>query len=247
MKITTLENAIYMNYKNDLSCIIDFHLALLEHQSTVNPNMPLRYLMYVADLYGKITAEYNIYSRRCIELPAPDFVVLYNGLEKQPERKLLLLSDAYGAEKKETALELRVWQLNINAGYNEKIMEKCPTLFGYSKLISYIRNNQKSLAIEEAIDQAVKQCIHEGILEKFLREHRAEVIKMSIYEYDEEKHMRALREEGREEGISLGINENKKETAQRMLRTGKLTMEEIAEYSGLNVEEVEELAGIVTA
>lgn len=144
-------------------------------------------------------------------------------------------------------MELRVWQLNINAGYNEKIMEKCPTLFGYSKLISYIRNNQKSLAIEEAIDQAVKQCIHEGILEKFLKEHRAEVIKMSIYEYDEEKHMRALREEGREEGISLGINENKKETAQRMLRTGKLTMEEIAEYSGLNVEEVEELAGIVTA
>lgn len=241
MKITTLESAIYMNYKNDLSCIIDFHLALLEHQSTINPNMPLRYLMYVADLYGKITAENNIYSRRCIELPAPDFVVLYNGLEKQPERKLLLLSDAYGAEKKETALELRVLQLNINAGYNEKIMEKCPTLFGYSKLISYIRNNQKSMAIEEAIDQAVKQCIHEGILEKFLREHRAEVIKMSIYEYDEEKHMRALREEGREEGKE----DNKKETAQRMLQAGRLTIEEIAEYSGLSVEEVEELAGVV--
>ena len=245
MKITTLENAIYMNYKNDLSCIIDFHLALLEHQSTVNPNMPLRYLMYVADLYGKITAEYNIYSRRCIELPAPGFVVLYNGIERQPERKLLLLSDAYGVEKKEITLELSVLQLNINDGYNEKIMEKCPTLSGYSKFISYIRNNQKSMAVEEAIDQAVQQCIHEGILEKFLREHRAEVIKMSIYEYDEEKHMKALREEGREEGITLGISENKKETAQRMLKTGKLTMEEIAEYSDLSVEEVEQLAGVV--
>ncbi len=101
------------------------------------------------------------------------------------------------------------------------------------------------MAVEEAIDQAVRQCIHEGILEKFFTENRSEVIKMSIYEYDEEKHMRALREEGREEGITLGISENKKETAQRMLKTGKLTMEEIAEYSDLSVEEVEQLAGVV--
>ena len=222
-----------MNYKNDLSCIIDFHLALLEHQSSVNPNMPLRYLMYIADLYAKITAELDIYSGRRIELPEPSFVVLYNGVEKQPERKSIMLSESYGVGEKEAALELRVLQLNINAGFNREMMEKCPALSGYAKLVSLIRENQKKMGMAEAVDEAVIQCIKEGVLEKFLRENRAEVIKMSIYEYDEEKHFRTLREEGAET--------TKKETALRMLKTGRLPIGEIAEYSGLSLKEVENL------
>ena len=245
MEITTLENAIYMNYKNDLSCIIDFHLALLEHQSSVNPNMPLRYLMYIADLYAKITAELDIYSGRRIELPEPSFVVLYNGVEKQPERKSIMLSESYGVGEKEAALELRVLQLNINAGFNREMMEKCPALSGYAKLVSLIRENQKKMGMAEAVDEAVIQCIKEGVLEKFLRENRAEVIKMSIYEYDEEKHFRTLRQEGREEGLKKGREEGsqttKKETALRMLKTGRLPIGEIAEYSGLSLKEVESL------
>lgn len=94
LEIATLENAIYMGLKNDVSCIIDYHLILFEHQSTINPNMPLRSLMYVSDLYEKLTAELDIYSSRQIILPNPSFIVLYNGKRKQPERKIMLLSDA---------------------------------------------------------------------------------------------------------------------------------------------------------
>lgn len=202
MEITTLENAVYMGLKNDISCILDFSLALFEHQSTVNPNMPLRYLMYIADVYEKITAERTVYSSRQILLPAPDFVVLYNGKGNQPEKKMLLLSDAYcGRGKEDRGLELRVLQLNINRGYNEALKEKCPTLGEYCAFTDRVRGLEDSMPVSEAVDRAVKECIREGILKEFLLRNRAEVVKMSIYEYDEEKHMQALREEGREEGI----------------------------------------------
>ena len=53
LEIVTLENAIYMGVKNDLAFLVDFHLYLYEHQSTVNPNMPFRFLQYVAEEYGR--------------------------------------------------------------------------------------------------------------------------------------------------------------------------------------------------
>ena len=135
LEITTLENAIYMNLKNDVSCILDFHLSLLEHQTTFNPNMPLRYLMYVADLYQKLTAELDIYSSKQITLPNPGFVVLYNGEKEQPERRVLRLSDAYSWKGQGgTELELTVLQLNINEGYNQDIVTRCPALGGYDTI-----------------------------------------------------------------------------------------------------------------
>lgn len=92
LEITTLENAVYMNMKNDLSCILDMSLNLYEHQSTINPNIPIRDLSYVARLYEKITAKKDIYSSRRIMLPAPKFILFYNGEAPQPERKILKLS-----------------------------------------------------------------------------------------------------------------------------------------------------------
>ena len=227
LEVVTLENAVYMGLKNDISCILDFHLALLEHQSTYNPNMPLRSLMYVADLYQKLTAELDIYSARQIKLPNPGFIVLYNGEKEQPEKKVLCLSDAYSWKGENKALELKVLQLNINKGYNENIVSRCPALSGYIQFVSRVRELQKKYPIAEAADQAVKECIRDGILEDFFKKNRAEVWKMSIYEYDEEKHHRTLREEGREEG--------RKESICRMLGRQK-TPEEISEFTGEPLE-----------
>ena len=235
LEVTTLENAIYMGLKNDVSCSIDYHLALFEHQSTINPNMPLRSLMYVSDLYEKLTAELDIYSSNQIILPNPSFVVLYNGLQEQPERGIMLLSDAYHWKTEEIALELKVIQLNINPGYNEAIVSKCPVLFEYIQFVSCVRKYQQRMPVAEAVDQAVKECINRGILETFLRKNRAEVVKMSIYEYDEEKHMRTLREEGREEGIKQGIEQGKDQMLYRMFHNNR-TPQEISEFTGESLE-----------
>ena len=224
LEVTTLENAVYMNLKNDVSCILDFHLSLLEHQSTFNPNMPLRYLMYVADLYQRLTAELDIYSSRQITLPNPNFVVLYNGEREQPEKRVLCLSDSYAwKDKGDLSLELKVLQLNINEGYNQDIVTRCPALSGYIHFVSLVRENRKTMPVSEAVDHAVRDCIRNGILEDFMRKNRAEVVKMSIYEYDEEKHFRTLREEGRQEVYFNMFHKNK-------------TPEDISDLTGESVE-----------
>ena len=244
LEITTLENAIYMNLKNDVSCILDYHLSLLEHQTTFNPNMPLRYLMYVADLYQKLTVELDIYSSKQITLPNPSFVVLYNGEKEQPKRRVLRLSDAYSRKGEgSTELELTVLQLNINEGYNQNIVTRCPALCGYVKFVTRVRENRKTMPVSEAVDHAVKSCIRDGILEDFLRKNRAEVVKMSIYEYDEEKHFKTLREEGREEGRIEGREEGRVEGREEGLKEGiyrmfrkQRTPEEINEFTGEPLE-----------
>lgn len=124
LKIVTLENAIYLNMKNDLACVVNCHLNLYEHQSSINPNMPLRDLFYVAKEYEKLFSDKTLYSIRQIKIPAPSFIVFYNGTEAQPERLEMKLSDAFEIPAANPALELKVIQLNINAGYNKALMEK---------------------------------------------------------------------------------------------------------------------------
>ena len=128
LEINTLENAFYMSMKNDLSFIIDSRLSLYEHQSTWNPNIPLRDLLYVARLYEKLIVKDSLYGTRLLQIPSPKFIVFYNGIEERPEREVLKLSDAYEPGAVEPDLELKVLVLNINAGYNEDIKENCQTL-----------------------------------------------------------------------------------------------------------------------
>ena len=123
LQITTLESAVYMSMKNDISFVLDTRLSLYEHQSTVNRNMPLRDLMYVAKVFEGLVIHRDLYSSKLIQLPSPRFITFYNGLEEQPERREYHLSDAYEVRDKNPALELIVTQLNINPGYNTGLME----------------------------------------------------------------------------------------------------------------------------
>lgn len=207
LEVVTLENAVYMSIKNDVSCLLDMRIQLYEQQSTVNPNMPLRDLMYVCDQYEKYIINKDIYSRRLIKLPTPKFVVFYNGTEKQPERKELHLSDAFEVTEGHPALDLHVTQLNINQGYNAALLEKCPTLFQYMQYVDQVREYRKNVPLEEAVQLAVDDCIKNGILKDFLLANKAEVIKMSIYEYDEELHKKTLHDEGYEDGFNDGFND----------------------------------------
>lgn len=196
--VNTLENAVYMNMANDVSCVLDMELNLYEHQSTVNPNMPLRDLFYVSRMYETMVEEGKIYATKAVGIPAPKFVVFYNGIAKQPERKCFYLSDLYVHKSEGINLELVVIQLNISPGFNEELKRNCPSLMGYMQFVEKVRKNQKSMKAREAIDVAVTECIKEGVLVDFLRKNRAEVVQMSIFEYDQEAHMRVVREEERD-------------------------------------------------
>ena len=245
LTITTLENAVYMSMKNDLSCLIDMRLALFEHQSTVNPNMPLRDLYYVADTYSKLHSDRDAYSPKLIKLPNPRFVVFYNGEVEQPAIREMKLSDAYVHHDIEPQLELIVTQININQGYNDELFERSPLLGEYMMFVNKVRTYQRQIQFEDAVKKAVDECIEEGILADFLRENKAEVIKMSIYEYDEKLHEKTMleigreegREEGKEEGREEGREDTKRSVAEEMIIHNE-TDEYIAQITKLSVEEV---------
>ncbi|MCR5849081.1 MAG: Rpn family recombination-promoting nuclease/putative transposase [Lachnospiraceae bacterium] len=149
LKVTTLENAVYLTIKNDLSCLINTRLGLFEHQSTINPNMPLRYLQYVSDLFERDYITRRIYTKRRIRLPRPVFITFYNGVENQPERKELKLSDLYETEgaSGEINLELVSVQLNINPGYNEDLKCRCSLLGEYTEFVERVRIYKKGNAV----------------------------------------------------------------------------------------------------
>ena len=184
---------------------------MIEKQSTFNPNMPLRDLFYVADLFQKIVKDKSIYTSRTIKIPNPEFVVFYNGREEVPERMELKLSSMFEIPTDHPSLELKVTMLNINPGMNPKIKEKCPVLGEYNTYVSMVRKFAHEMTIEEVVAKAVSQCIQEGVLREFLTRQKSEATKMSIYEYDEERERMLIREDERQYGRELGLEEGRKE------------------------------------
>ena len=215
LEIVTLENAIYMNMKNDLAFIMDSYLNLYEHQSTYSPNMPLRDLFYIAkELQGQVNHR-DLYRNTLIKIPTPRFLVFYNGSEEQAEKKYLRLSDAFQKSMDDPDLELVVTMLNINLGKNKKLLEQCRTLKEYAIYVKKVRTYAKSMKnVEEAVDRAVTECINEGILREFLLQNRKEAVEMSIFEYDEEAVFEIVRKDEYEKGHQEGIIEGKVESIQ---------------------------------
>ena len=244
LQIVTLENAIYMGMKNDLAFIIDMNLFLYEHQSTYNPNIPLRDLFYISAEYQKLVDRKSLYSSSLQKIPAPYFIVFYNGTEKQEEYWENSLSDAYENLNGEPKLELKVITLNINEGHNKELLEQCQTLREYAQYVTKVRKYAKEMNLDEAVERTVNECIQEGILKDFLRANRNEVIAMSIFEYDKEEEEKKLRKAEYEAGIQVGrqegIQETKKEIALQMLKAG-VSGEEIVRFTGYTVEQLQKI------
>ena len=249
LEIVTLENAIYMGMKNDLAFIIDTNLYLYEHQSTYNPNMPLRDLFYISNEYQKLLDKKSLYSSSLQKIPAPNFIELYNGADTLSDFSEHRLSSAFENLSGEPKLELIVTVLNINEGHNALLMEHCQTLKEYSQYVAKVRKYAAGMPLDQAVKYAVDECIKENILADFLRKNRAEVISMSIFEYDKEEEEKKLRkaeyEAGVEAGVSLGVEKGVKkgviETTRHLLKLNKLSLEEIASVSGLSLEEIKKL------
>ena len=250
LKVTTLESALYLEMKNDVSFVLYDELLLYEHQSTKNPNLPLRNLFYVSDVYSELTKDLFLYGSVPVQIPEPKFVVFYNGLENMQEREVLKLSSLYAKKAEHISLELETLVLNVNVGYNKILMERCRQLSDYAQFVSEVRKRlSKKIPLSEAVNEAVEDCIQRGILAEFLSKNRAEVIKVSIYEYDEEKVKRMFKEEcmklGMEQGKQLGIEQGKQigieqgiEQARvifRLYLSGK-SEEDIARETGETIE-----------
>lgn len=203
LEVNTLENAIYMSMKNDISFVLDSHLNLYEHQASVNPNMPLRDLLYVAKVVQILVKDENLYGSKLVKIPTPRFIVFYNGVENYPARKTLYLSEAFEKQEDKPALELAVTVINLNHG-NSELLESCRLLKEYMQYVDKVRKYSAESNLELAVERAVDECIKEDVLREFLLKNRAEVVAMSIFEYDEEKHMKCLRQEGFEEGYGKG-------------------------------------------
>lgn len=211
IEITTLEDVIYCNMKNDVSFIIDDRLSLFEHQSSYNPNMPLRGFLYFAKHFEKYIVEHNanIYGRKLILLPPPKFVVFYNGDEMQEDKRILRLSDAFMNEKEKACMELETEIININYGKNKELMEACRPLMEYAIFVDRVKKYSLQYERDVAIDLAVEECIREDVLKDILTKNRAEVVDMLLTEYDEEKRIR-LERQYYEEMLEEAQRENKK-------------------------------------
>ena len=237
LEIVTLENAIYMGMKNDLAFIIDTNLFLYEHQSTYNPNMPLRDLFYISSEYQKLVEHKSLYSSTQQKVPAPNFIVFYNGTVKKEDCWTNYLSEAYENLTGEPNLELKVITLNINEGHNKELMEQCQILREYAQYVAKVREFAGNTELNAAVELAVNECIQNNILAEFLRKHKSEVIAMSIFEYDKEEEERKLRkaefEAGEQSGIQKGIQEGIQEGKE--LKTKEIVNSLLQDGMGLSL------------
>jgi hypothetical protein len=238
LTINTLENAIFMKMKNDVSFMIDSQMYLFEHQSSFCPNMALRGFLYFADLYKKHVKDIELSSNRKVLIPTPHYIVFYNGLEKTAEEFTQRLSDSFEDDSK-GCIELSVRIININHGHNQELMNKCKTLSDYAYFVAEIRENLKTMELNEAVRKAVDTCIQKDILKDFLSEQKAEVITMSIYEYNEEYAKKALFEDGYDMGVTDGAAKNLIKNIESAMQNFHIDLSRACEGLGVTVEEYE--------
>ena len=254
LQIVTLENAIYMGMKNDLAFILETNIYLYEHQSTLNPNIPLRDLFYISIEYQKYINNRSLYSSTLQKIPAPKFMVFYNGTDEVEDLVELKLSSAYEHLSGEPDLELKVLMLNVNEGHNKELMEHCRLLQEYARYVAKVREYAVRMDLNDAVECAIEACIKEGVLVDFLRENRSEVKMLSILEYDEEWEKKKLRkaeyeagvEAGREDGIETGRKRTIVTKVCKKLLKG-CSVEETAEMLEEDTETIREIYEIAKA
>ena len=224
---------------NDVSFIVDNEMNLYEQQSSYNPNMPLRGLLYFSQLYNahlKSKGE-NILSSRKIMLPTPKYVVFYNGTKATEETWKMRLSDSFEKNPEPGDFEWTATAININANHNKELQKNCKPLYDYIRFVAKTRENlfsdtHKQEAFEKAVDWAINQNLLNGLFKKY----RAEVLDMMLTEYDEDFNNKTWYEDG----ILKGKQEKALEDAENFLKEG-ITVETVARCTGLPLKQIQEL------
>ncbi len=250
IQITTIDDVVYMKMKNDVSFLIDNIMSFYEAQSTFNPNMPMRFLIYAGMVYSKLILEdfdFNLYSYKQQKAPTPRCVCFYNGIPNKPDEMLLYLKDSFEPDS-DPDIEVKVRMININYGHNKELMEACRPIKDYAFFIDRIRSYRKNdYSMEQAVDSALEDMPEDSVIKPFLIRNKAEVRRMCLTEYNEERTLAQTRKEaftdGREEGIEIG--------ALRILiglvKDGILSLAEAAARAQMSVEEFESKAAAIAA
>ena len=243
LEINTLETNFFSGLKNDISCKIgDNFLVLIEHQSSVNENMPFRCLTYVSELLNNLVPKNDVlYHKNLIRFPAPKFFVFYDGDDSnEPVNRIMKLSDAFGGDS--SSLELIVHSVNINLGLHAEILRKCHFLNQYSTLISYVKLGLKQkMSRRNAIINAINRCIQENVMRDYLTQKQEEVFSMLDLQWNFEDAKKAWHAEGFQEGVSAGLSQQSERIALNMLRKG-FSLDDIQELTKLSIEKIKELA-----
>ena len=245
LQINTLDNVIYMSMKNDVSFMLDSQMVLLEHQSSFNPNMPLRGFLYFARLYESLISikmnRKTIYWPKLVKIPTPHFIVLYNGEDKDIGDSITLkLSDAFEYPDKTKSYEWSATMINVNYGRNKDLLVKCKKLRDYSYFVDTVRKFSKIFEFSKAVDKAVDKCITEEVLDDILKKYRAEVKSMLLTEFDEEREWKLIAEGFEEIGFEKGLEEGKKGIIKNMLSNG-FTKETIIKSTGITEEDFDKI------
>ena len=259
VKPVMIEQVLYMKYYNDIAMLIDNKIVvLIEHQSTINENMPFRILEYIARIYEKVVETKNKFGKKLVKIPLPEFYVFYNGKEDFPLEKTLKLSDAFILPEKEYSadfinfpLEITVKVVNINVDKGNPILKRCKILDQYSEFIEIVRKSIES-GTDDPFTTAISQAVKEGFLADYLARKSTEVENMLMTEYDYDTDIAVQREEAYEDGLSKGIKqgisqgisqgayEKAVETAKSML-ADNLNIQFIAKYTNLPLEIIQQL------
>jgi predicted transposase/invertase (TIGR01784 family) len=214
-----------MNMLNDISFLIDGKIVvLIEHQSTLNPNMPLRMLLYISRVYENITQSDSLYRSSKMQIPYPEFIVLYNGKDECPDKQTLKLSEMFKecGEESPINMELEVKVFNINKGHNPELAQKSKTLNGYETLIETIREYSDTIGNrDEAVKKAIDDCISQNVLKEFLEKYSPEVGSMLITEWKWDEALRVREEEGVQRGMQQGMQQGIQQGMQKGMQQGR--------------------------
>lgn len=252
IEINTIDDVLYMSMKNDVSFLIGDTVNFYEQQSTFNPNMPIRFLMYAGMVYSKYIQDNSVYlySGKIQHLPIPKCICFYNGPDALEESRTLYLSDAFEIEKP-SDIQVTVTMLNVNFGHNRELMESCEPLMDYSWFVGKICEFGKTMRPDDAVEAALDEMPNSFVIKPFLLAHKAEVTEMCITEYNEEKALAAAKAEskaeGRAEGRAEGETKGKIEAFAEMVRDHILTFADAAKRVGMSVPDFETATGLKAA
>ena len=251
IEIHTLESGVSLTVHNDASFVVsmDSVLNIYEHQSTYNPNMPLRELIYFVTIIKKLVENKYLLSHKLVKIPTPKFAVFYNGDKTRPEREVLKLSDAYENQSDEPQLELMCTVYNINPGNNEDLKKRSQTLREYMIFVGYVNENLAKAKkgekdYETAIRDAVNRCIAEDILKEFLLERREDVQKSMMFDLTYEKQMENAKREWHNDGVEEGVIRQLAVSIVKKVKKNK-TLEEIADELEESIETIQPIYDVV--
>ena len=255
--IVTIKDVLFRTLKNDVAFVLGGRfVVLVEHQSSINENMPLRDLMYISTVLKRMIDTTRLYREKRLMIPRPEFIVFYNGTKDFPTYQELRLSDSFLGEKQkdeEDALQLIVKVYNINTEKNSEILGRCETLRQYSRFVEIMRSyKEDSELTNDVIVEVLNRCKKEGVLTEFMDKYGTEIVEMLFKELTREEDLEISRLDGYEEGFNSGERagfskgeragaEQKQCEIAKSLRESGIPIDVIAKNTGLSEKEIAEL------